>query len=492
MEDKLHGISLCSGVGGLELGLSLAFGEGYRCVGYCERETFASSILVARMEDKTLDQAPVYSDILSFPGALYREKVDILSAGFPCQPFSVAGLRKSINDERYLWDDILRIIDDIQPKALLLENVPGLLSSPGGTCVCGWPNRWGGLHRNRVSQEERERILLSKSGCRDGGSCSSSSEQIICNIRGERLPVEEGNGGVVGGVQMDTYRESSSGFLSLHRSIIETQEKASRDCFDTWIKWKDEESDPRTEPKRPISQASWLVCPACGRKVENSSDVIRAIAGILGSLADLGFDAEWGCYGAWQVGAPHRRDRIFILAWRISHAELHALREFAERGRGAARQALEGDAELGELEQAVADGESGGLGVLRESPGGEGQPGSGAAQLGHAERDGRRQCVAQWRPEERAAAGRTGGGLADAAGEGPQGMRHATPRWVAFPPGSDTPPSSWPETCPQPALRDRTDGTPHRVDELRALGNGVVPRVATMAFIDLLNRACDS
>tara|TARA_Y100000310_G_scaffold153791_1_gene153292 strand:- start:8754 stop:9749 length:996 start_codon:yes stop_codon:yes gene_type:complete len=127
----MNGLALCAGVGGLELGLSLAI-PGYRCVGYCERDSYAASAIVARMEESTLDQAPIWDDIGSFKGELYRNRVDIVSAGFPCQPFSVAGRRDGTRDERWTWEDIARIIREVRPRYVFLENVPGLLTDTGG------------------------------------------------------------------------------------------------------------------------------------------------------------------------------------------------------------------------------------------------------------------------------------------------------------------------------------------------------------------------
>ena len=77
----LFGLSLCSGAGGLELGLHLAL-PGYRAVGHVERETYAAAILVARMEEATLDCAPVWDDVASFDGRPWRNAVDIVTAGF--------------------------------------------------------------------------------------------------------------------------------------------------------------------------------------------------------------------------------------------------------------------------------------------------------------------------------------------------------------------------------------------------------------------------
>ncbi|SOC13199.1 C-5 cytosine-specific DNA methylase [Rhodobacter sp. JA431] len=64
---------------------------GYRAVGHVERETYAAATLVARMEDASLDQAVVWDDVGTFDGRPWRGAVDIVTAGYPCQPFSVAG-----------------------------------------------------------------------------------------------------------------------------------------------------------------------------------------------------------------------------------------------------------------------------------------------------------------------------------------------------------------------------------------------------------------
>ncbi|MCW3780323.1 DNA cytosine methyltransferase [Defluviimonas salinarum] len=118
----LFGLSLCSGAGGLDLGLTIAL-PGYRTVGHVERETFAASTLVARMEDSSLDHAPVWDDVGTFDGRPWRGAVDIVTAGYPCQPFSVAGKRRGADDPRHLWPHVARIIGEVEPPFVFLENV---------------------------------------------------------------------------------------------------------------------------------------------------------------------------------------------------------------------------------------------------------------------------------------------------------------------------------------------------------------------------------
>jgi len=90
-----------------------------------EREAACVEILATRMEEGSLDPAPVWSDARTFDGLAWRGAVDIIAAGYPCQPFSTAGKRKGADDPRHLWPDIKRIIGEVRPGAVVLENVKG-------------------------------------------------------------------------------------------------------------------------------------------------------------------------------------------------------------------------------------------------------------------------------------------------------------------------------------------------------------------------------
>jgi DNA (cytosine-5)-methyltransferase 1 len=94
-------LALCAGAHGIGLGLKLLF-DKLRTVCYVEREASAAASLVARMEDKALDNAPVWDDIKTFDGKPWRGSVDIITAGYPCQPFSTAGKLLGEKDPRHL------------------------------------------------------------------------------------------------------------------------------------------------------------------------------------------------------------------------------------------------------------------------------------------------------------------------------------------------------------------------------------------------------
>ena len=124
MADQLRHLEVCAGVGGFVIGLQLALGDGVRTVGYIEREAFPAAVLLARMADESLERAPVFCGGLEdVDGRELRGEVDLITAGFPCQPYSVAGKRLGAADKRAIWPNIARLIAAVEPSAVLLENV---------------------------------------------------------------------------------------------------------------------------------------------------------------------------------------------------------------------------------------------------------------------------------------------------------------------------------------------------------------------------------
>ena len=121
-------LSLCSGYEGIGLGLRRVL-PNLREIAYVEREGFVAANLVAKMEEGKLDAAPVFTDVKTFPYAEFRGCVDILSGGFPCQPFSNAGKRQATEDPRHLFPYIRDGIRDCQPRIVFLENVEGIISA---------------------------------------------------------------------------------------------------------------------------------------------------------------------------------------------------------------------------------------------------------------------------------------------------------------------------------------------------------------------------
>jgi DNA-cytosine methyltransferase len=113
-----HG-SLFSGIGGFDLA---AQWMGWENVFQVEWDKYCQKVLA-----KNFPQTKRYGDIKEFDGTKYRGRIDIISGGFPCQPFSVAGKQKGKRDDRYLWPEMLRVIREIQPAFVVGENVPGII-----------------------------------------------------------------------------------------------------------------------------------------------------------------------------------------------------------------------------------------------------------------------------------------------------------------------------------------------------------------------------
>lgn len=124
----LRTLSLCTGGAGLDLGVELAV-PGSRIVCGVERNAFAAANLVARVEAGQLDDFPIWSDLRTFDAKTWRGVVDLVTAGYPCQPFSVAGKGLGESDERHLWPDVARVIRECGSGLVFLENVANHLGS---------------------------------------------------------------------------------------------------------------------------------------------------------------------------------------------------------------------------------------------------------------------------------------------------------------------------------------------------------------------------
>lgn len=166
-------LGLCAGIGGLELGLHLAEPRANPVV-FVEQDKFCRSILQRRWPG-----ALIWDNVLTFDGRPWRRIIDVLTGGFPCQPWSLAGERKGTEDERWIFPQIGEIIRQVEPEFVFLENVPALIDGGGLALVLGtlaelgYDAVWGVFSCEQLgAAHKRQRVFIlahSKSlQCRQG------------------------------------------------------------------------------------------------------------------------------------------------------------------------------------------------------------------------------------------------------------------------------------------------------------------------------------
>lgn len=159
-KDLLNVLGLCAGIGGLELGLHLAEPRANPIL-FIEQDEFCQSVLKTRWP-----AAAIWSNVLTFDAKPWRRLIDVFTAGFPCQPWSTAGLQKGTEDDRWIWPRILDHIRDARPRYVFLENVPGLLVSGVGYVLAdlaalGYDAVWGVFSCVQLgASHKRDRVFI--------------------------------------------------------------------------------------------------------------------------------------------------------------------------------------------------------------------------------------------------------------------------------------------------------------------------------------------
>lgn len=157
-------LALFAGAGGGILGGHLL---GWRTVCAVERNPYAASVLACRQNDGVLPPFPIWDDVCTFDGRPWSGIVDVVSGGFPCQDISSSGQKEGIGGERSgLWKEMLRIIREVGPRYVFVENVAALLGRGMGTVLAdlaeaGLDARWGVLGTADVGGDQlRERVWI--------------------------------------------------------------------------------------------------------------------------------------------------------------------------------------------------------------------------------------------------------------------------------------------------------------------------------------------
>jgi DNA (cytosine-5)-methyltransferase 1 len=166
--EKLRFLDLFAGIGGFRLALELA---GHKCVGFCEIDEFARQIYKTNFDTEGEVDWEDITEVTDSEARELRGKVDLITAGFPCQAFSVAGKRRGFEDTRgTMFFEIARIAKQIEPRFLLLENVKGLLSHDKGRTFAiilstldelGYDVEWQVLNSKDFGvPQNRERVFI--------------------------------------------------------------------------------------------------------------------------------------------------------------------------------------------------------------------------------------------------------------------------------------------------------------------------------------------
>ena len=163
-DEGLRELALFAGAGGGILGGKLL---GWRTVCAVEWEPYPASVLCARQNDGLLPPFPIWDDVQTFDGKPWRGIVDVVSGGFPCQDISAAGKGAGITGERSgMWKHMARIISEVQPKYVFVENSPmltvrGLGTVLGDLSEMGFNAEWGVISAAAVgAPHQRDRIWI--------------------------------------------------------------------------------------------------------------------------------------------------------------------------------------------------------------------------------------------------------------------------------------------------------------------------------------------
>lgn len=256
--------SLFSGIGGFDLAAEWA---GWTNAFNCEIDPFCRSVLKYHFPD-----AEQYEDIRTADFTIWRDRIDVLSGGFPCQPFSLAGKRKGTEDDRYLWPEMLRVIRTVRPRWVVGENVFGIINWSEGmvfdkvcsdleaagyevqpyiipACGVGAPHRrdrcWFVAHRTDASietmREGQDGVhAVGAAADTDSNRCRIGAYQPE-SVSGSCRPTDNRTGGS-NGTSADTYgcyEFQSSGQSSQTQERIVQNGNAKRRIFD-WSRFPTE------------------------------------------------------------------------------------------------------------------------------------------------------------------------------------------------------------------------------------------------------------
>lgn len=219
---KLQGLSLFSGIGGLDLALA----EWVKPVVYCERERFCHAMLFERMARGKLPTAPLWDDVRTLTRAHINAQIDIIYGGFPCQDISVAGAGKGLAGERSgLFYQIARLISQLRPRFIYLENVPAITCRGGQEVVAvltrlGYDCRWCVISAASVGAPHlRKRWFLLAHPNGAGLQASGPKQQAAGVEQRSDVAYSNGAGQPPAGAEQQTAGAERRGYVAYPESV---------------------------------------------------------------------------------------------------------------------------------------------------------------------------------------------------------------------------------------------------------------------------------
>lgn len=253
---------------------------------HVEREVFPASTLVARMEDQIVDQAPIWDDIETFDGRPWRGIVDVITAGLPCQPYSLAGERKGDNDERALWPEFVRICEEVEPAIIFLENVPEFLKHFGPVWSelrrlgfkCAPPLLYTAHERGSI-QERRRLFVLAAHSHRIGRSERKQDIQT-------REPVTARTCTITARSQRSRLERYSNASRP-ETTTGQNQQAASTNSDGFTLEWSGWLFDRERQTLRHDTDRCGDRCRICGSIWETESPPVRVDNGVANRMVEL-------------------------------------------------------------------------------------------------------------------------------------------------------------------------------------------------------------
>ena len=294
----MNELALFAGAGGGILGGKLL---GWRTVCAVEWEPYAACVLAARQNDKVLPLFPIWDDVQTFDGKPWRGIVDVVSGGFPCQDISAAGKGAGIDGERSgMWKEMARIIGEVRPRFVFVENSPMLTSRGLGTVLgdlaeMGFDAEWGVVSAADTGAPHlRERIWIVGYTDNDGQAAAEIGRSIVEGSDGSKAGQGKTGKSTRPSEQYAELADTDSAYGKRNQRAKRTQSKHtdtngaselanSKNKGDVWRLWGLGATKAKHDHRRSASDGRgewWEVEPNVGRVADGVAarvDRLKAI-----------------------------------------------------------------------------------------------------------------------------------------------------------------------------------------------------------------------